>query len=76
MNEDDTRFATRLKLAAPDDFYADLIAAHEGLTRDESERLNARLVLLLANQVGDDAVVAEILDAAKRSGGRAAVPAR
>ena len=36
-----------------DDFYAALIAAHDGLSDADSQRLNARLVLLLANQVGD-----------------------
>jgi hypothetical protein len=34
-------------------FYAELLGAHEGLSPDDSARLNARLVLLLANQVGD-----------------------
>lgn len=40
--------------AAGDDFYEALMAAHEGLSLEQSARLNARLVLLLANQVGDD----------------------
>lgn len=39
--------------AAGDDFYAALMAAHEGLSFEESAALNARLVLLLANEVGD-----------------------
>ena len=39
--------------AAGDDFYEALMAAHEGLSPEQSARLNARLVLLLANQVGD-----------------------
>jgi hypothetical protein len=37
----------------PDDFYAALIDAHEGLTEHESFELNARIVFLLANQIGD-----------------------
>jgi hypothetical protein len=36
-----------------DDFYALLMAAHDGLSFKDSAALNARLVLLLANQVGD-----------------------
>ena len=36
-----------------DDFYALLMAAHDGLSFEDSAALNARLVLLLANQVGD-----------------------
>jgi hypothetical protein len=39
--------------AAADEFYAALMQAHEGLDEAASARLNARLVLLLANQVGD-----------------------
>jgi hypothetical protein len=37
----------------PDDFYQALIDAHAGLTEAQSAALNARLILLLANQVGD-----------------------
>ena len=36
-----------------DDFYQSLIDAHSGLTEAQSAALNARLILLLANQVGD-----------------------
>ncbi|HSQ10572.1 MAG TPA: DUF2783 domain-containing protein, partial [Burkholderiaceae bacterium] len=36
-----------------DDFYQALIDAHAGLTDAQSAALNARLILLLANQVGD-----------------------
>lgn len=50
--------------AAGDDVYAALMAAHEGLSFEESARLNARLVLLLANAVGDRDVLADILAAA------------
>ena len=47
-----------------DDFYAALIAAHEGLSDDQSAAFNARLILLLANHIGDRAVLAEALAAA------------
>lgn len=40
-------------ISDPDGFYAALIAAHEGLSDAESAALNARLILILANQVGD-----------------------
>lgn len=49
----------------PDDFYAALIAAHEGLSKEESDALNARLILILANHVGDGAVLAQALTAAR-----------
>lgn len=48
-----------------DDFYAALLAAHQGLTDAQSELLNARLVLLLANHVGDLAVLLEALSLAR-----------
>jgi hypothetical protein len=52
---------TEPNIARPDDFYQALIDAHAGLTEAQSAALNARLVLLLANQVGDlDALRAAI----------------
>ena len=56
---------TRARLKAPDDFYEALIDAHRGLSTDESHALNARLVLLLANQIGVQAVLCEALAAAR-----------
>ena len=53
--------------ADPDGLYAALVEAHAGLTETESAALNARLVLLLANHIGDDAVLAAALVAARRS---------
>ncbi len=49
----------------PDGFYAAWLEAHEGLSDDASADLNARLVLLLANHVGDLAIVREAIAAAK-----------
>jgi hypothetical protein len=46
-------FNTEPNLERPDDFYQALIDAHAGLTEAQSAALNARLILLLANQVGD-----------------------
>ncbi len=40
-------------LARPDDFYEALIESHRGLSADQSALLNAKLILLLANQIGD-----------------------
>ena len=48
-----------------DDFYEALIDAHNGLTDEQSEALNARLILLLANHIGDLRVLREALQAAK-----------
>jgi hypothetical protein len=44
---------TEPNIDRPDDFYQALIDAHAGLTDAQSAALNARLILLLANQVGD-----------------------
>lgn len=47
-----------------DVFYAALLKAHEGLTPENSARLNARLVLILANQIGDRELLQASLDKA------------
>jgi hypothetical protein len=52
-------------LQDPDDFYEALIDAHRGLTPQQSELLNAKLILLLANHVGDLDVLREALDRAR-----------
>lgn len=52
---------TRPNLARPDDVYAQLIAAHGTLSVEESAALNARLILILANHIGDEAVLAQAL---------------
>ena len=48
-----------------DDFYEMLIEAHQGLSDEESRLLNARLVLLLANHIGDLDVIAQALKLAR-----------
>ena len=49
----------------PDGFYEAWIAAHEGLSDSESADLDARLVLLLANQVGEMSVLLDCIGAAR-----------
>ena len=49
-----------------DDFYDALIAAHRGLSDDQSELLQARLLLLLANHIGDLNVLREAITLARR----------
>ena len=51
----------------PDGLYAAIIEAHNGLSHDDSVALNARLVLLLANHIGDAAVLQEAIAAARAS---------
>jgi hypothetical protein len=50
-----------------DDLYALLMAAHEGLSDEESARLNVRLVLLLMNHIGDRAVLETAIAAAQQA---------
>lgn len=53
------------RLARPDELYEALIEAHRGLDDAASRRLDAKLILLLANHIGDMAVVSEALALAR-----------
>ncbi|CAG4925948.1 DUF2783 domain-containing protein [Paraburkholderia gardini] len=59
------RLNTELNLVDPDAFYEKLIDTHNGLTEEESHLLNAKLVLLLANHIGDAQVLGEALAMAR-----------
>ena len=54
------------RLEAPDDFYEALLDAHAGLSPERSGALNARLVLLLANQIGELEVLQQAIAAARK----------
>ena len=56
---------TQPNIAEPDAFYAALVSAHGGLSEADSHDLNARLVLLLANQVGEADVLLQCISAAR-----------
>jgi hypothetical protein len=58
-------------LTVPDEFYEHLIATHRDLTDAQSALVNAKLVLLLANHIGDADVLAQALAAARED-----IPAR
>ncbi len=55
---------SELNFEDADAFYESLLDAHLGLNREQSEALNARLVLILANQVGSAQQLAACLAAA------------
>ncbi|MEX3949855.1 DUF2783 domain-containing protein [Paraburkholderia sp. EG287B] len=61
-----------------DDFYEALMEAHRELTDEESLALNARLILVLANHIGDLSVLREALVVASGYGrpGSDIVPAK
>lgn len=56
---------TEPNLAAPDDFYEALIEMHRDLTPEESAAVNARLILLLANHIGDTEVLMQAMQQAR-----------
>lgn len=68
-----SQLITRPNIPDTDAFYASLLAAHRGLSEAESHALNARLVLVLANHIGDRKVLEQALalarDGAAQAGG-------
>ena len=56
---------TEPNIAAPDDFYQDLIDLHRGLSDEQSALVNAKLILLLANHIGDPEVLRAAMAAAR-----------
>ena len=71
-----TTLRTEPNIAAPDDFYQQLIELHRDLTDGESALVNAKLVLLLANHIGDAAVLHAAFAAARQDVGASAAAAR
>ncbi len=57
---------TEPTLADADGLYEKLLDAQRGLGDEQTRLFTARLVLLLANQVGDDRVIEDCIDAARR----------
>ena len=51
-----------INISNPDDFYSRLINLHEGLSPDESLKTNAKLILMMANEIGDRSILDEMLD--------------
>lgn len=56
---------TALNFQDADAFYEYLLDAHQGLSREQSELLNARLILILANQLGDTPLLQSCIAAAR-----------
>ena len=54
-----------------DVFYESLLDAHQGLSREQSEALNARLILLMANQIGNADVLQACVAAAAEAKAKA-----
>jgi hypothetical protein len=63
---EDTMLNTDLNLAAPDDFYEALVNIHRDLTPEQSRLVNAKLILLLANHIGDPQVLQHAMAKARQ----------
>ena len=62
-----TKLITKPNITNPDDFYEELIGIHQGLSDDDSLKLNAKLVLVLANHIGERTILTEALQCVKNS---------
>lgn len=56
---------TAPRIAGPDDFYQELIDSHRELSDEQSALVNAKLILLLANHIGDREVLSEAMQIAR-----------
>ena len=61
-----TLLNTQPNIRAPDDFYQELVDMHRDLSAQQSALVNAKLILLLANHVGDPAILREAMRAARQ----------
>ena len=61
-----TLLNTQPNIPAPDDFYQELVEMHRDLSAQQSALVNAKLILLLANHVGDPAILREAMRAARQ----------
>ncbi len=52
-------------IARPDDFYQELIDMQRGLDEDAVQLMNAKLILLLANHIGDAEILSEAMTLAR-----------
>jgi len=56
---------TEPNISSPDDFYQEVVDMHRGLSEQQSALVNAKLILLLANHIGDLSVLRQALRAAR-----------
>ena len=59
------KLMTEARIQDPDGFYEELVDSQRGLDDEAAERMNARLILLLANHVGDREVLSEAMRIAR-----------
>ena len=62
------KLITTVNLEGHDEVYQQLIDLHQGCSEVESHRRNAKVILCLANHIGDPDVLAEAIAIAKATG--------
>ena len=60
-----TKLITEPNLSRPDDYYQMLMDMHRDLSDEQSADVNARLILLLSNHIGDQRVLEEAMCTAR-----------
>ena len=65
MSKPDSKLETKLRFANPDAAYVALVEARRGLTEEQAAALDTRLVLILANHIGDLDLLKEAIALAK-----------
>ena len=60
-----SKLDTGIKLSRHDELYQKLLDLHEGRSEEESARINAKLILILMNQIGDDKIIEEAIELAQ-----------
>lgn len=63
-----TKLNTAPNLADHDDLYQELVELHEVLSDAQSRKANAKLILLLANHIGDAAIIREAIAIVRAQG--------
>jgi len=61
-----SKLHTESRIDDPDDFYARLIALHSGLDAEQSNDLNCKLILLMANHIGDRGALDDLLSIGRK----------
>ena len=60
-----SKLDTTITLSRHDELYQKLLDLHEQRSEEESVRINARLILILMNQIGDDKIIEEAIELAQ-----------
>lgn len=60
-----SKLDTAIKLSRHDELYQKLLDLHERRSEEESARINAKLILILMNQIGDDKIIEEAIELAQ-----------